>query len=209
MSMNAVYYLIFILCGGVIGGGWFPMEGVLVAALGGIREALEEDGQKRGVSKMGYSWFLEYQGGNSTDGGSGGNIRSMNSLNSQLSNVERGVSGLNVTQGQGQLEDFIYLDSVGIWVRFHDYASNVGFVRGFSRMESTPFNSTRAQSGGLGEQNKGGPDGCDSYGAAFSKSLRRSHQRREPSSSLFQVISQDWLLGWGFICDYFREFILN
>ncbi|KAJ1604537.1 putative signal peptide-containing membrane protein [Cryptosporidium canis] len=184
------------------------MEGVLVTALGGFREALEEEVQKKGVSKMGYSWFLEYQGGNSTDGGSGGNIRSMNASNSQLSSVEKGVSGLNVTKGQWQFEDFIYLDSVGIWVRFHDYASNVGFVQGVSRIESIPFNSTRAQSGGSCEQNKGGPDGCDSYGATFSTSLR-SHQKREPRSSFFQVISQDWLLGWGFICNYFREFILN
>lgn len=180
------------------------MGGVSGADNGHMRE--EEGAKDQPAAAVAYSWFLEYPNGTGVEG----------TNSSGIPNYSRpgALEAPRSSHQEQQFRNLLYLNQAGIWVKFHDYASNVDLLLG----EEALINSTGGECGDKRVVEAGGGEhkSSDSEGRVLPLNSLRRDGRKDGGGgggwllhSFFQSVSQDWFLGWGFICDYFREFILN
>ncbi|KAK9172208.1 hypothetical protein CmeUKMEL1_08885 [Cryptosporidium meleagridis] len=196
------------VCGWVINVFWPFVEGIGVTAF-----------ETRGISKnsqtdfpnITYSWFLE----NPNEFVIGENSNNDTMLTSTLIPYKIENENYKLTKDklydQRKHHDLLYLDQVGIWVKFHDYASNVDILVDSTQTSSTLTDSSRKYGRSLGDQIKENLNKNSSSEDLGLHSLRKNGRKDGWWSfhSFFQLVSKDWLLGWNFICNYFKEFILK
>lgn len=197
---------------------WFwVFYGVGVFGVGHGRRGQEgEENKGNSTTMITYSWFLEYPNSEDVPRGVGNNSAFYN--RSRIFSLDRSHLPHDLQhhqlkeQEQKQLDNHIlHLDQAGILVKFHDYAPNVEFS-----LESLT-NSAEAEYGDKGVLEVGGGQNESTSSSASEGVLLLNSLRRRGKSGrkgglfhlFFQSVSRDWLLGWGFICDYFKEFILN
>ncbi|CUV06803.1 unnamed protein product [Cryptosporidium hominis] len=197
-----------IVCGWVINVFWPFVEGI------GIRD-LETHGasknSQKGPSNITYSWFLENPN-EFVKGESSNNDTNLigTSIPYKIEDEDYKLTK-DTSYYQRKHHDLLYLDQVGIWVKFHDYASNVDILVESTQTRNTLTDSSRKYGRLLEDQIKGNLSRNGSNEDLGLHSLRKNGRKGGwwLFHSFFQVVSKDWLLGWNFICNYFKEFILK
>ncbi|KAH8583130.1 putative membrane with signal peptide and transmembrane domain [Cryptosporidium sp. chipmunk genotype I] len=208
--MQRLTYVIcffLIVCGQVIDSFWPFIREVGARAL--PPHDVSENSQKN-LSTITYSWFLENPN-EFVKGGSGNNDTKLIG-NTIPCKIEDGGYKLyiDVPCNQKEHRDLLYLDQVGIWVKFHEYASNVDLSLKSTEEKNISINSRIKYKRLSEDQIKENLNNNSLIGDLGLHSLRRNGEKEGRFvHSFFQVISKDWLLGWRFICDYFKEFILK
>ncbi|OII73275.1 uncharacterized protein cubi_02507 [Cryptosporidium ubiquitum] len=159
-----------------------------------------------------YSWFLEDPNEEDLKGRSINNDTTTQFVNTSIPykiKDEDYKLTSNVSYNQEKYRDFLYLNQVGILVRFDEYALNVDLLLEGTEDKNASINMKSKHERSLEDQTKENRIDNSSDKDLSLHSLRRNRGKDGLIYSLFQLISQDWLLGWGFICNYFKEFILK
>lgn len=220
---HAIFFFL-IVCGVVISDSWAFVEYVRVGSGSGtaesagkkagseaivVRSALKDS--QKDHPNITYSWFLEDYNEVINENSIDNNTRLTinDSISYQMKDEDYKLAS-DISYNQKKDHDFLYLNEVGIWVKFHDYAPNVDILLEDTEARNASVNSKSKYEKLLENQTKENRIDNNSLDRNLSPNfLRRNREKDGLIYSFFQVISQDWLLGWSFICNYFKEFILK